>query len=374
MRLNGQQVRQRHLLHVFASFGYGGVPIRICDVINGLPAGFRHTVVALDGCFDARRRLASHTTVVFRPLALPKYNLLRSLARVRGLVTSLSPDLLLTYNWGAIELALANRLVGACDHIHFESGFGVEEGDGQLWRRNLFRRIALAKARKVVVPSATLMEIAADAWSISAAKLLWIPNGVDVVRYSGEPGKREPLSPFGPEVIVIGTVAPLRPEKNVGRLLRAFAALPDRDRCAFLIAGDGAQSEMLRALAAELGIADRTAFLGHVEDVPAVLRSLDIFALSSDTEQMPNSLLQAMAAGRPVAAVDVGDVARIVAPENRPLVVPRDDQAALTAALAALAADAGRRTLLGRLNQERVKSHYSLDSMVAAYGALLGAA
>jgi glycosyltransferase involved in cell wall biosynthesis len=81
-----------------------------------------------------------------------------------------------------------------------------------------------------------------------------------------------------------------------------------------------------------------------------------------------------MAAGRPVAAVGVGDVARIVAPENRPLVVPRDDQAALTAALAALAADADRRALLGRLNQERVKSHYSLDSMVAAYGALLSAA
>ena len=374
MKRDGQQIEPRHLLHVFASFGYGGVPIRICDVINGLPAGFRHTVVALDGCFDARRRLASHTSVAVRPLALPKYNLLRSLAQVRGLITSLSPDLLLTYNWGAIELALANRLLGACNHIHFESGFGVEEGDGQLWRRNFFRRIALAKARKVVVPSATLMEIAADAWSIPAAKLQWIPNGVDVLRYSGEPGYRQPLAPFGPEVTVIGTVVPLRPEKNVGRLLRAFAALPDRDRCALLIAGDGVQLEMLRGLAAELGIADRTAFLGHVEDVPAVLRSLDIFALSSDTEQMPNSLLQAMAAGRPVAAVGVGDVARIVAPENRPLVVPRDDQAALTAALAALAADADRRALLGRLNQERVKSHYSLESMVAAYGALLSAA
>src|SRR3546814_15619291 len=95
--------------------------------------------------------------------------------------------------------------------------FGGEEGNGQLWRRNLVRRVALARARKVVVPSATLMEIAADAWSIPAAKLLWIPNGVDVVRYSGEPGKREPSPPFGPEATVIGTVAPLRPGKNVGR-------------------------------------------------------------------------------------------------------------------------------------------------------------
>jgi glycosyltransferase involved in cell wall biosynthesis len=72
--------------------------------------------------------------------------------------------------------------------------------------------------------------------------------------------------------------------------------------------------------------------------------------------------------------VDVGDVASIVAPENRPLVVRRDDEEALAGALAALAADAPRRRMLGRLNQERAKAEYSLAAMVAAYGALLGAA
>ena len=376
MKLDRQSERARHLLHVFASFGYGGVPIRICDVINGLPVGFRHTVVALDGCFDAGRRLAPRTSVAFRSLTLPKYNLLRSMAQVRALVREASPDLMLTYNWGAIEPALANRFLSGCSHIHFESGFGVEEGSGQLWRRNLFRRFALARAQKVVVPSATLMKIAAEAWSVPAAKLLQIPNGVDFLHYSGEPGKRERSLPFAadPEVTVIGTVAPLRPEKNVGRLLRAFAALPASRRIALVIAGDGEQSAMLRGLAADLGIAERTTFLGHVEDVPAVLRGIDIFALSSDTEQMPNSLLQAMAAGRPVAAVDVGDVAHIVAQENRPFVVPRDASGALAGALAALAADAPRRRDLGQLNQERVKAHYSLEGMIAAYGALLGAA
>jgi glycosyltransferase involved in cell wall biosynthesis len=103
------------------------------------------------------------------------------------------------------------------------------------------------------------------------------------------------------------------------------------------------------------------------------MRSIDIFALSSDTEQMPNSLLQAMAAGRPVAAVDVGDVRHILAPENRPLVVPRDDEGAFAATLAILLADPRRREGLGRLNQLRVKAHYSFDGMVAAYEALLRA-
>jgi glycosyltransferase involved in cell wall biosynthesis len=123
----------------------------------------------------------------------------------------------------------------------------------------------------------------------------------------------------------------------------------------------------------ELGISERTFFLGHVDEVPAFMRAIDIFALSSDTEQMPNSLLQAMAAGRPVAAVDVGDVREIVALENRPLVVPRDEEGALAATIAVLIADPQRREALGRVNQQRVNTHYSLDSMVAAYGALLHA-
>jgi L-malate glycosyltransferase len=370
-----QRKPTRHLLHIFASFGYGGVPIRICDVINGLPGGFRHTVVALDGCFDASRRLGSHAKVAFRPLRLPRYNLLRSLIQVRALVREEKPDLVLTYNWGAIETALAVRFLGGCDHIHFESGFGIEEGSGQLWRRNRFRRVALARAKMVVVPSATLMQIAAKAWSVPTEKLLQIPNGVDFLRYGGDPGRRERSFAFSADagVTVIGTVAPLRPEKNVGRLLRAFAALPDRHRFALAIAGDGEQSGMLRGLARNLGIDGRTTFLGHVEDVPALLRGIDIFALSSDTEQMPNSLLQAMAAGRPIAAVDVGDVAAIVAPENRPFVVPRDSPSALTGALAGLAADPTRRRELGRLNQQRAKERYSLEGMLAAYSALLGA-
>lgn len=365
----------RHLLHVFASFGLGGVPIRICEVVNALPGCFRHTIVSLDACFDAAKRLAPHVKAEFRDLTLSKYCLPCSMLQVRGLIRDVSPDLLLTYNWGSIECALANRFFGICDHIHFESGFGSEEADGQLWRRGLFRRLALGGVHKLVVPSRTLMKIAVDAWRIPASKLLHIPNGVDLSRYGGQAGKRENTLPIdaGRYEAIIGAIAPLRPEKNIGRLLRAFSALPARQNCALIVAGDGVELPHLRALAAELKIADCAYFLGHVEDVPAVLRAIDIFALSSDTEQMPNSLLQAMAAGRPVVAVDVGDVRHIVSPENQPLVVPRGDDGALAAALAALISDSQRRESLGRLNQQRIKAHYSLDRMIAAYGALLSA-
>jgi glycosyltransferase involved in cell wall biosynthesis len=376
LKPGGPRADRRHLLHVFASFGLGGVPIRISEVINALPVGFRHTIVALDTCLDARKRVAPHVEATFRNLTLPRYCLPCSLLQIWALLREASPDLLLTYNWGAIECALANRLFAVCDHVHFESGFGSEEADGQLWRRNLIRRFALGRVRKLVVPSRTLMTIASDRWGIPASKLLHIPNGVDVSRFGGQAGKREDgmivlTRPFD---AIIGTAAPLRPEKNVGRLLRAFAALAPRTNCALAIAGDGVQLAQLRSVASMLKIADRTFFLGHVEDVPRFMRAIDIFALSSDTEQMPNSLLQAMAAGRPVAAVDVGDVRHIVAPENRELVVDRDKEGALTAALAALASDPQRRETLGRLNQQRAREQYSLDGMVAAYGALLQAA
>src|SRR5262245_10673218 len=96
------QSKHRHLLHVFASFGLGGVPIRICDVLNALPEQFRHTIVALDSCFDARRRLGSQVSAEFRDVKLTRYCLPCNLRRFKGVIDGIAPDLLLTYNWGAI--------------------------------------------------------------------------------------------------------------------------------------------------------------------------------------------------------------------------------------------------------------------------------
>ncbi len=134
-----------------------------------------------------------------------------------------------------------------------------------------------------------------------------------------------------------------------------------------VIVGDGPERASLEELARELGSLDRIFFAGHIEDVEEVLGHFDIFALSSDTEQMPNSLLQAMAAGLPVVATDMGDVARTLSPENRRFVVARDDEAAFGAALTVLLSDGGLRGYLGRCNRMHVRSHYGLDRMVQAY-------
>ncbi len=98
-----------------------------------------------------------------------------------------------------------------------------------------------------------------------------------------------------------------------------------------------------------------------------VLGTFDVFALSSDTEQMPNALLEAMAAGRAVAAVDVGDVKTMLCPENREFVAPRDDEAAFGAAIARLLCDPEKRAELGRRNRERAIAAFSQQQMFEGY-------
>ena len=162
----------------------------------------------------------------------------------------------------------------------------------------------------------------------------------------------------------------MRPEKNLPRLLRAFAALPPELPARLVIAGEGPEMPTLTTLATALGIADRVVMMGSIDRPERLLGHFDVFALSSDTEQMPYSILEAMAAGLPIVATDVGDVADMVAPENRPFVLAASDEARFAAGLAQLLTDAEARLRLGVANQRRVRAHFTIDKMVAAYDAL----
>ena len=369
--MNGATARRRHLMHVFPSFQMGGVPIRIATIINRLGDRFRHTIVAMDDGYACKARLDPEIEVGFASVVSSHYNLLRTLAGLRAVLRDADPDLLLTYNWGAIEWPLANLLSPVCPHLHFESGFGPEEADGQIYRRALTRRVALSRTRHVIVPSRTLMDIATKVWRLNPRKLLYIPNGVDCHQFSAAP-EPDIIPGFAkaPGELIVGTAAPLRPEKNLGHLVRAFAPLTQDVKVRLLILGDGRERAKLATLAEELGIADKVLLPGHMDAVEKALGWFDVFAMSSETEQMPNSLLQAMAAGLPAAATDVGDIKGIVAPENGPFVVPKSDTQALTGALARLLADPALRGDLGQRNRERVRAHFALDQMVEAYRTL----
>jgi len=341
-------------------------------IINHFGQRFRHTVIALDNNFEAAGGLVRDIDVALSPVRPSKRAPLHAVVNSTRVLQQLRPDLLITYNWGAIEWAMANRLWPSFRHVHIEAGFSQSEADSQIRRRVLFRRWALAKCALIVVPSRSLENLAREVWRLPLERVRYVPNGVDIARFSSP--VRDVLPGFARrrDELVIGTVAPLRPEKNVGRLLRAFATLDTSIIARLVVAGDGVERRGLERLAAELSIADRVVFSGQVAP-EAVLGTFDVFALSSDTEQMPNALLEAMAAGRAVAAVDVGDVKSIVCEDNRDFVVPRDDTPAFAAAIATLLRDQERRRTLGLNNRERVATHFSQERMFAAYQDILSA-
>lgn len=360
-----------HLVHVFPTFALGGSQMRFASLAAHFAGTYRHTILALDGQTAAAETLAPEAAC--RILPLERCYGLRDVAAMRRLLGSLEPDLLLTYNWGAIEWAFANRVRPLCRHLHFEDGFGPEETpERQLRRRVLFRRLALGGAHmRVIVPSQVLHRLATEVWKLPRVR--HVPNGIDIARFADPPAAGLPGGLVKtPGEIWIGTVAALRPEKNLHRLLRAVAALPAETHARVVLVGDGPERGPLEASAARLGLGDRVLFTGRLSAPEQILHALDIFALSSDTEQMPYSLLEAMAAGLPAVATDVGDVASILAPANRPYVVPAAAEDAFAAALARLIEAPALRATLGRDNQARARQEFSQERMFATYAALFG--
>ncbi|RMD90417.1 MAG: glycosyltransferase [Alphaproteobacteria bacterium] len=353
------------ILHVMPSWGVGGVQLRILDVARRLGAGFVHRALSLDGRHEALSRVAEGLDVRrVEPPAGAKGGLRATRNALRRLFESEAIDLLCTYNWGAIEWALANRLlVARRPHLHFESGFGPEEARRPLRRRSLMRRLSLGAAHALVVPSRTLRRIAQASHWIAAKRIRLIPNGVDTDHFA-PPGERN-REPGAPMHIV--AVAPLRREKRLDRLLATAAPLLAAGRCRLSVLGEGAERAALERQAGDLGIAARVRFAGNVSDIRPALAEADIFALSSETEQMPNALLQAMAMALPVVAFDAGDVAHILPPAQRQFVRAQGDEEGFRAALAQLCGDGAQRRALGRANRDHVVVSYPMARMVDAY-------
>ena len=354
----------KFLLHVFSTFATGGPQVRFATLANHFGAAYRHAIIAMDGDKSCSARLDPALDVVFPPLLARKHDTLGNLRRIRRLLRTLRPDVLVTSNWGTVEWAMANRLPRV-RHIHMEDGFGPEEQSRQLPRRVWLRRLFLRRST-VMLPSRTLVRIATEIWRLDPRQLRYIPNGIDLGRFAhalDRPGN----------TAVIGTVAALRPEKNLARLLRAFRLVADTQKARLVIVGDGAERGALTALADDLGLADHVDFTGHVADPAPRYGGFDIFALSSDTEQMPLSVLEAMAAGLPVAATDVGDVRAILAEANAPFIAACDD-AALAASLRALLADRARRRAVGAANRAKAERDYDQKAMFQAWQKLFDGA
>lgn len=367
------------ILHLHSAFDLGGKEARAVRLMNIWGERARHVVVsAVPGALGARAALNEGVACAFPGEdAAPALHGRPDLRRYRQWARYMRGfDLVLSYNWGSMDGVMAHRLFSPFLRlprlVHHEDGFNQDERLRLDPRRNMFRRVALARAFALVVPSERLHDIARTAWHQPEARIRMIPNGIDVDTY-GAPPAPDAIPGFvrTPGKLVVGTLAGLRAVKNLPLLVRAIAPL--RDKVQLVIVGEGPEREAILAAARDAGVTD-ICLPGFLARPAGYVGLFDIFALSSDSEQFPISLAEAMSAGLPVVATRVGDVRAMVAPENRPFIVPPGDAAALTEALGRLVGSPDLRRELGAANQRRARHCFREQDMVERYAALYEAA
>jgi glycosyltransferase involved in cell wall biosynthesis len=357
------------LVHVFPAFSTGGPEVRTAGLINALP-DFSHAVVTLSGEDGGRSRLDAPAAV---PIATPEPSGGWKLRRIGRAIAALAPDLVVTYGWGGTDAIVAARLAGLGRSLHVEDGFLPDEAHGQKALRLQVRRAAFRLAAALIVPSRTLEHVATRSWWLPASRVHFVPNGVDTARFApgdaaARAGARRRVG-ARPDEVVVGTVAMLRPDKNHARLVRAFADLARERPARLLIVGDGPCRRQLEEQAGALGLSNRVCLAGAQVDPAPSYQAMDVFALSSDTEQMPLSVLEAMASGLPIVSPEVGDVAAMVG-EAGGLVTRKGDEAGLAAALRRVSADQDFRRRAGDANRARAVAEFSIVRMTESYRAL----
>jgi glycosyltransferase involved in cell wall biosynthesis len=200
-----------------------------------------------------------------------------------------------------------------------------------------------------------------------------IENGIEMERY-GRVADRTALRRrlgLDPARRYIANVARCHPVKDQATLLRAFRRVATaRADVDLLLVGDGPLRADLERLAGELTLGPRVKFLGVRSDVSEILRSIDLFVLTSTSEAAPITLLEAMASRLPVVATAVGGNPEIVRDRIEGLLVPPRDEAAIADALLELLDNPARAASFGSAGEQRVSEHYRLARTIERYFAL----
>jgi glycosyltransferase involved in cell wall biosynthesis len=365
-----------NILHLHSTFSLGGKEARAVRLMNVLGDRARHTIVSgMPDQLGAQGAIAAGITyeIAQNP---PPLTGRPSVARYEAIARYMRRfDLVLTYNWGAIDGVMAKRVFpkGMPPVVHHEDGFNADEADGLKIERNIYRRFALPAAHALVVPSETLEGIALRIWKQPPARVHRIVNGIATAAYAAKPNpKAIPGFRRRPGEVVIGTLAGLRAVKDLPTLVRAAGGVSARVR--LVIVGEGPERERILDTVEAMDMADRVHLPGFLPDPWRYIGLFDILALSSKSEQFPISVVEAMAAGLPVVAPQVGDIAQMVSEANRPYIVPANEVFLRDSLQALAGAKPAARAFVGAQNRARAITEYDEAVMIDQYIALYEAA
>jgi len=366
------------IAHVLYRLTTGGMERVLVTVINRTQSRYRHAVICLDLYTSYRERIANPDVECFALHKKPGKDW-ACYFRLWKVLRQLRPDLVHTYNFGALDAAPVAKIAGVRRVIHGERGRNAQDPRGENRKYRALRRWLTPFIDRYLAVSRDLRDWLTEVVGIDPSRVVYIPNGIDAASFVVAPLQKEGRPLLGsfapPGSILIGTVGRLDPVKDQAGLLAAFKLLcessPDvRGKLRLAIAGEGSERSVLEAQITEFGLREQVCLLGNRDDVPAILAEFDIFVLSSIAEGMPGVLLEAMAAGLPVVATDVGGVSEIVSPGATGLMVPARNPSAMSQALSNYVSNEALRARHGRAGRRQVESGFSLEHMITAYTAV----
>jgi L-malate glycosyltransferase len=361
-------MKRPRILHVSSTFDAGGAQVRVCRMINHWGDKVEHFVAAHDGRYGARSLVDDSAPVTY--LHDMPFKSLWALGRY---LRNAQVDLICSYNWGAMDVLLANRLLARRPIVHHEEGFGQDEAYKQNPKRVIYRRLAFPGVTKIVAVSHNMERICRDIWKQPESRIIYVPNGIDIEKFSiGPQAGSIPGFARGPNELIVGSVARINEIKNLPLLVEAVAQLRQHYPARLVIVGEGPHADAVHAAARTHNMQDALIMPGFLPNPHDYVGHFDIFALSSNSEQFPISLVEAMAAGLPCATTDVGDCKDMLSDGNKPYVTAIGDVAGFAASLRSLAKDADLRHKLGAANRADARRRFSFDAMMRSYADLYG--
>jgi L-malate glycosyltransferase len=292
----------------------------------------------------------------------------RRLARI---LRDLDVDLVHAHQYTPFFYSLTARLCGRRRPILFTE-HGRHQPDYPRRKRMLANRLLLSRRDRVVGVGAAVRKALIDNEGLAESRVSVLHNGIDVDIYAAACDREKARHIFGvgSDEFVMIQVARLDYLKDHLTAVRTLARVVNhRPQTRLVLIGDGPERPKVEAEARKLGVFDKVIFLGTRHDVAGLLGGADLFLLTSISEGIPLTVLEAMAAGLPVVATNVGGMAEIVTNETGQLAPAGDDAALADAALRIAATpDLGRR--MGEAGWTRVKQRFDEPRMCADYASL----
>ena len=351
-----------HLVHTLA---VGGLENGVINLINHLdPEQFKSSIYSLCEPDTLRERVNYKTRMVV--LNKRPGNDLAAIIRLSKLFRMERPSIVHTHAWGTlVEGFLASKLARVPIFVHGEHGTMETR-----WWNILIQKFLLRFVDRIISVSENHRHIFAKKIGIPLNKIETIQNGVDLEQFRPieDPKKLKKSFRIPENHVVIGSVGRLVEVKQYDVFLKVLSSIMKKE--AFISAvliGDGPLREDLEHLAEELKIRNRVHFLGQLNDISKAINLMDIFILTSKSEGLSNTILEAMASGLPVVATDVGGTNEIVVHGETGLLVPSQDFLKTEKALLGLIQNDKKRQLMGKLGRKRVETHFEIMNMVHAY-------